>query len=105
MWFAPPPESEWIPFRVPLLFERAAELSERLRQQEIEPRSWFLSPASTALLSDLVRRQVAGESLEEVFPNAAMAYERGILLPVHATLSEEQIDHVCRTIREFYGAR
>ena len=38
-------------------------------------------------------------------PTRARAYERGILLPVHATLTEEQIEHVCRTIREFYGYR
>jgi perosamine synthetase len=104
-WFEPPPGSEWIPFRVPLLFERAADLSERLRQRDIEPRSWFCPMHQQPCYAARVRSQVGGESVEDVFPIARMAYERGILLPVHATLSEEQVDHVCKTIREFYGAR
>jgi dTDP-4-amino-4,6-dideoxygalactose transaminase len=100
-----PEGSDWIPLRAAVLSARAAALSERLREREIEPRSWFCPMDQQPCYADLVRRQIGEEAAEDVFPNARRAYERGILLPVHATLSEEQIEHVCRTIREFYGYR
>jgi perosamine synthetase len=103
--FEPPEGSEWIPFRVPLLCERAGPLMEHLRRYDIEPRSWFrplhLQPCYAALAS----QQIGDAPPVEAFPNARRAHERGVLLPVFPTLREEQIEHVCRTIRGFYGRR
>jgi hypothetical protein len=56
-----PPWDRWIPFRVPLLCERAAALSERLRERG-GARSWFCPLHQQPCFADLVRRQVGGAS-------------------------------------------
>jgi perosamine synthetase len=103
--FEPPAGSEWIPFRAPLLCDRAGELMEHLRRDDVEPRPWFCPLHLQPCYAALARAQMAGAPAAEVFPNAHRAYARGVLLPVYPTLREEQIDHVCRSIRAFYGRR
>lgn len=102
-WFGPPAGSEWIPFRVPLLCERAGELMEHLRQDDIEPRAWFCPLHLQPCYAQLVRKQLGGIAPRDAFPHALEASERGVLLPVYPTLTPAQIDHVCRSIRGFYG--
>ena len=103
--FEPPAGSEWIPFRAPLLCERAGELMEHLRRHDIEPRSWFCPLHLQPCYAALAAGQIADAAPAELFPNAHRAYDLGVLLPVFPTLSAEQIEHVCRTIRAFYGRR
>jgi perosamine synthetase len=102
-WFAPPAGSEWIPFRAPLLCERAPDLMRHLLEREIEPRAWFRPLHLQPCYAERVREQLGGARGEDVFPQAHLTHDRGVLLPVFPTLSPTQIDHVCRTIRDFYG--
>jgi dTDP-4-amino-4,6-dideoxygalactose transaminase len=42
--------------------------------------------------------QLAGQ-----FPVASLVGEQGLWLPSANQLTDQQIDHVCNAIREFYG--
>ena len=51
-FFKPEKNSNWIPFRVGILCERAHELMEFMKSKEIETRSFFLSFAFTTVFSE-----------------------------------------------------
>jgi UDP-2-acetamido-2-deoxy-ribo-hexuluronate aminotransferase len=40
---------------------------------------------------------------EGAFPVSERLAKESLALPVHSDLSAEEIEHVCRTIREFYS--
>jgi perosamine synthetase len=68
---------------------------EHLKHREIEPRTFFyplhLQPAFAGLRDG------------RKFPNSVYGYEHGVCLPMFPTLTDEQLLHVCRSVREFYG--
>ena len=93
--FEPEPGADWIPFRFCILIDGASRLMEHLKSREIETRTFFyplhLQPAFAAL------RDSRG------FPNAVYGYEHGVCLPMFPALTDEQVRHVCSSVREFYG--
>ena len=101
-FFEPPERSDWIPFRVPLICERAEALMTHLKAHDIEPRTFFYPLHRQPCFSDLTKAQLAGEDEASVFANAIHGYEHGVCLPVFPTLTDEQVEHVCSTIRAFY---
>jgi len=103
-FFEPPEGAEWVPFRVPLFCERAHELMTFLTDREIESRTFFYplhrQPAFLYLQSD---KNYPHSLQDDHFSQTISAYNLGVCLPIFPALSEEQIQHVCAMIIEFYG--
>jgi perosamine synthetase len=104
-FFQPPGRSEFIPFRVPLICERANELMTFLEKHEIEPRTFFYPLHRQPCFAAFIAAQLGAEDEASVFENAIYGYEHGVCLPVFPTLTDEQVEYVCATIRVFYESR
>ena len=94
-FFKPDQGAEWVPFRVGIIADRAHELMDFLKQNDIEPRTFFHP----------LHRQPAfarfNQNNDTNFPNAVFGYEHGVCLPTFPTLTDEQINYVCETIKRF----
>ena len=84
-----PPEqvSPFVPFRVILRTksDEADQLMEHMRTKAFE------------LWADDPRHHPSN------FPMSSKSYDNGICLPSFVAISDEQLDHVCKTIKEYYG--
>ncbi|MFO8048506.1 MAG: DegT/DnrJ/EryC1/StrS family aminotransferase [Desulfosudaceae bacterium] len=85
-----------VPFRVPLLVEEPGSLRDYLESRQIQTQRFFFP----------LHRQPCYQSAEAEegrFRNSDHAYEKGLLLPVFSSLTEEQIGYVCSQVAAFYG--
>jgi perosamine synthetase len=97
-----PGTDPYIPFRVAILAESAHKLMEYMGTKEIEPRTFFYPLHRQPCFQRYAKDR--GITLSDRdFPNAIYGYENGVCLPSFVTLKEEQIEYVCKTIKEFYG--
>ena len=101
--YQPPKEvSPFVPFRVIMKTknDEASELMEHMRRHDVEPRMFFyplhLQPAFDCWSND--PRYDKGN-----FPVAEKAYNNGICLPSFVAIAEEQVDYVCKIIKNFYA--
>ena len=100
--YQPPEEvSPYIPFRVILKTKKdeAEDLMQHMRHNDVEPRMFFYplhSQPAFKCWSDDSRYN------REHFPVAEKSYDNGICLPSFVNISEEQIDYVCKVIKDFY---
>jgi len=96
--FEPDEGAEWIPFRVGILCRDAHLLMEYLKSKGIEPRTFFYplhrQPCYPWLSPERLR--------DTDFPNTIYAYEHGVCLPTYPTLTTEEIEYICSTIKDFY---
>ncbi|MDI2027040.1 DegT/DnrJ/EryC1/StrS family aminotransferase [Saccharopolyspora sp. TS4A08] len=75
------------------------ELAEHLAERGIGTETYYPVPLHLQpCFADLGHRR--GD-----FPRAESASRRALALPLHADLTDEQVDRVCATIREFYAGR
>ncbi len=99
-------DADFVPFRVGIIYENAQELMDFMKEKEIEPRTFFYplhrQPAFEYLKKD---RPTFHQYEDSTFPNAVYGYEHGICLPVFPTLTDEQIDYICDTIKQFCNAK
>lgn len=101
-FFEPDEGAETIPFRVCILVDKAHELMAYMRQNDIEPRSFFYPMHKQLGFSYL---KFKGKSYKDSdFPNAVYGYDHGICLPVFPTITEEQVRYVCDVIKNFQNA-
>lgn len=96
-FFKPDEGAEWIPFRVGIISNRAQELMAFLKQNDIEPRTFFYPLHRQPALARFNQNNDAD------FPNTVFGYENGICLPTFPSLTDEQITYVCDTIKKFFG--
>ena len=97
-----PGTDPYIPFRVAILAEQAHKLMEYMGTKEIEPRTFFYPLHRQPCFQRYAKDR--GINLDDRnFPNAIYGYENGVCLPSFVTLTEEQIEYVCKTVKEFYG--
>ncbi len=92
----PPPYSTHVPFRAALLADKAADLMEHLEQNGIQTRGFFFP----------LHRQPCFHYLgyaKEDFPASNAAFERGVCLPVHCALKEDDVRFICDCIKGFYA--
>jgi len=95
--------STYVPFRTVLLCERASELINYLLAHEIQTRTFFYPLHKQPCFAFLSKQSGQSSTFDNAFfPNACYGYEHGLCLPVFPTLSREQVDYVCDTIKEFY---
>lgn len=90
------PGSDFVPFRVVLICERAHNLMDCLARQDIQVRTFFYplhrQPCFASYAAD-----------DANFPNAIYGYEHGICLPVFPALAKNQVAYICSKIGEFYA--
>ena len=98
------PGAERIPFRVGILCEESPALLNHLQNEGIEPRTFFYplhkQPAFSYLTEAYRKRGLCMD--DKAYPNSVFGFNHGICLPTFPTLSEDDIDHVCNSIRKFY---
>ena len=96
--------ADFIPFRVGILCLRAQKLMEYMKIKDIEPRTFFypLHRQPCYVKHPSMKKREMDDSL---FPNAIYGYEHGICLPTFPSLTKEQINYVCNTIKSFYAKR
>jgi perosamine synthetase len=86
-----------VPFRCVLLADRVQELSAWLAERRVQPRSFFYP----------LRKQPAFAGVcpppDEAEWNSDVGFARGICLPIHPQLSEDDIAYICEAIRAFYA--
>ena len=101
-FFKPEKDANWIPFRVGILVSDAHELMGFMKENGVEPRSFFY-PLHRQPCFKYLTNENPQHMLDEMFTNAIYAYEHGICLPSYPTMSEEELDFVCRIIEKYYG--
>ncbi len=94
-FFKPDEGADWVPFRVGILVDKASGLMDYLKENEIEPRTFFYPLHRQPALAKF------GQNNDANFPNATFGYEHGVCLPTFPTLTDEQITYVCETIKRF----
>ncbi len=98
------PGSEFVPFRMVLLCERAHELMEYAAQRGIQSRTFFYPLHRQPCFGSLDHAQGGPLDLDDRhFLHAIDGYTRGVLLPIFPTLTEAQVDEICTAIRNFYA--
>lgn len=82
--------STHVPFRFPLLTDRRAEVVSALEDAGIQTRGFFYP----------LHRQPALRTYGRgALPVSEELYDKGVCLPVHAAVRDEDIDEMCRIIR------
>jgi perosamine synthetase len=98
--------SEYVPFRVVLLYRRAHELREYLTERGVASRTFFYPLHKQPCFQALGKQQGGPLDLEDAtYPNAVHGYEYGICLPVFPQLTEQQVDYICDQIAAFCRER
>jgi perosamine synthetase len=101
-WFDP--GAERIPFRVGILCEESPALLNHLQNEGVEPRTFFYplhkQPAFSYLTEAYRKRGLCMD--DKAYPNSVFGFNHGICLPTFPTLSEDDIDYVCNSIRKFF---
>ena len=92
--------SNQIPFRVVLISPDAKPLADHLEKNEVQRRSFFYPLHKQPCFAD---GEKARFMRENYYVNAMYGYDHCVLLPVFPTISKEQVDYVCETIRKFYS--
>jgi len=83
-----------VPFRINILVDDPEALSNFLQANDVGSRRFFYPLHMQPCYN-----------IEGNFPNSVNAYERGLSLPSAVTLTEQQIEHVCEKIKEFFKGR
>jgi perosamine synthetase len=99
------PDSTYIPFRIAIYAERAAELMKFMETRGIQTRTFFYplhrQPAFAYLHDDPARR---GQYDDVRFPGAIYAFDNGVCLPSFPSLPEDDANYVCDAIAAFYAS-
>lgn len=96
--------STYAPFRIVLICQDAHHLMEFLESAGIQTRTFFYPLHRQPCFQERPELFPKPGSLDDShFPNAISGYEHGMCLPVHPTLTEEEVVYICTKIKEFYG--
>lgn len=101
-FFEPDEDAEMIPFRVGILYRYAHELMEYLRDNQIQPRSYFY-PLHKQPAFDYLQKKLKFKDSD--FANSIYGFECGVCLPVFPTLTDRQIEYVCQKIKDFINLK
>ncbi len=97
------PGSNYIPFRVAIYAERAAELMKFMEQRRIQTRTFFYPLHRQPAFAMLRETAEYGPRMRDArFPGATYAWENGVCLPSFPALPLDRLHYVCDAIRDFY---
>jgi perosamine synthetase len=88
--------SGFVPFRVNIKVQQLESLIEHLEKKGIQTRRMFYPLHRQPCFSYLNYR-------EDEFPAADEAFQRGMSLPVHCGLKNDDIKYICSAIKSFYA--
>ena len=93
--------TSFIPFRVVLQVEEDSSegLMNYMAEKEIEPRTFFYPLHMQPCFKTYIK---SWKYWRYSFKNSETAYNKGVCLPSYAALTEEQVHHVCDTIKDYY---
>lgn len=92
-FFKPNPSATFIPFRVAILSASKQIIDSALEKAGVETRSFFYPMRRQPCFNDMT----SDRKVEYV---SDYAFDHGICLPSFASLTEEQLAYVCKTVRE-----
>lgn len=98
--------TSFIPFRVVLTVdsENTSEgVMNYMKEHEIEPRTFFYPLHKQPCFKKYVKDEKRYEG--DAFRNSNYAYDRGVCLPSFASMTEEQVRYVCKTIKSYYAKK
>jgi len=98
--------TSFIPFRVVLTVdnENTSEgVMTYMKEHEIEPRTFFYPLHKQPCFKKYVENDKRYEG--DVFRNSNYAYDRGVCLPSFASMTEDQVEFVCDTIKSYYAEK
>lgn len=96
------PGANHVPFRCVLMVKHATALMEHLEQQGIQPRSSFYPLHRQPSLKEWGQGRIADDLFDDTqYPNAIFSSDHGVCLPIHATLSDEDVERVCDAVTGF----
>jgi perosamine synthetase len=106
----PKPEvSPFIPFRVVAKLtngEKSESLMEFMKSKDIETRTFFYPLHKQPCFQQIIKKQkYKFWRTYSSCKRSAHAYDTGVCLPSYASLSREQIEYVCNTIKEYFEGR
>lgn len=91
-----------VAFRCVLIVDNAQALMDYLGQCGIQPRSSFYPLHRQPCLKESCRGRISSELFEDAqYPNAIFSWDHGVCLPVHPTLTDNEVDVVCDTVIRF----
>ena len=97
----PSVNSSYIPFRTVLITEeKSQDLMNYMLSNEIEPRSLFYPLHNQPAFREYKK---SFNYQDKDFPNSVYAFEHGICLPCFPNLTDEQVQFVCRIIKEYFN--
>ena len=85
-----------MPFRFPLTVENLKELSKFLEKNGVQTRNFFYPLHKQPCLNYL-------HSNDDQFPVSIKLNEVGLVLPIHPSLKEKDIEFICGLILSFYN--
>ncbi len=94
------PNSTFVPFRCVLMADDGQALMAHLESRGIQARSVFAPLHSQPCFID-APGVAAGDDSD--FPNATLAFQRGVCLPIYPELTARQIARIAGAVVEFYG--
>jgi perosamine synthetase len=98
------PKSTLIPFRCVLIAPKAMQLMEHLERCGIQTRGFFPPMHGQLCFAKLYTGKSIAPSLhDEDYPNAMYGYVHGLCLPIFPTLTQDQVQYICRQISAFYA--
>lgn len=99
------PGANHVPFRCVLLVKHAKALMEHLGQQGIQPRSSFYPLHRQPGLKEWGQGRISADLFDDAhYPNANFSWDHGVCLPIHVTLSDEDVDRVCDAVTGFFSS-
>ena len=90
--------SGFVPFRVNVKVPGLEKLIEHLEKKGVQTRRMFYPLHRQPCFSYLNYE-------EDEFPAANEAYQKGMSLPIHCGLKEDDIKYICSSIKEFYAKK
>lgn len=98
------PDATYVPFRTVILAENAHQLMSYFSEHQIQSRTFFY-PLHLQPCFRFLAKECGGQyDLSDTqYSNAIYGYEHGICLPAFPTLTGEQVEYVCDTVKAFYA--
>ena len=110
--FEPPSQSDHVPFRVAILFEdRAEDVMKFFETKGIETRTFFYPLHQQPCFTEIMQTQYCDICVEtfgikcnmQCFQNSIALYNHGVCVPSYPELTEEEIQYICESIKEYIG--
>lgn len=100
-FFSPNKNANYIPFRVSILTSKSKDLSDFMAANEIEVRTFFY-PLHNQPCFDYLKKDNNDLFDDVLFKNSVYGYENGVCLPSFVSVTDEQLNHVCSIVEEFF---